>query len=724
MRIRSAAVLGAGTMGAQIAAHLANAGVPSLLLDVTLDAARHGLDAARQLSPDPFFTPDAARLLRTGSVHDDLDAIGGADWVIEAVVEDLDVKRALLARVDATRRPGTIVSSNTSALSIAALAEGRSDDFRRCWLGAHFFNPPRYLHLLELIPCPDTSAAIVDALAAFADRRLGKGVVVARDTPGFIGNRVALYELARTLALAARSDYTLEEVDAITGAVLGRPKSATFRTLDIAGLDVVARVAAALRARLPGAEGEAFALPSFVERMIERGLYGEKRGGGFYRRQRDRDGATRILTLDLDTLDYRPRREPALPELAEAMREPDPGRRTAALVAGEGRAGAFLRETLVPLVNYAATVAADAAHSPDDVDRALRWGFGWALGPFELASALHLPSAKRADPLPPPGPGLEILRAARDRGAVVRTTPAASLVDLGEGVLAVEFHSKMNTVGLDTIAILEAGVETAERDFEALVVGSERALFSAGADLTLVVGAVEAGRWDEIARFIGAFQDATMRLGLTLGGGCEIMLHADRVQAAAESYIGQVETAIGLIPGASGTKEMTARAAEAAGTGDLLPHVQRAFETMALGRTSTSAAGARALGFLRDADGITMNRDRLLADARALALSRAGSGFSQRRERTAIRVGGDDVRAPLLLGVHLARRAGRISEHDARIGRALATVMAGGELPHATTISERHLLDLEREAFLSLLGEPKTLDRIRHTLRTGKPLRN
>jgi 3-hydroxyacyl-CoA dehydrogenase len=726
VEIGSAAVLGAGTMGAQIAAHLANAGVPVLLLDLTPEAAARGLDAARRLTPDPFFTPETVHLVRTGGFDRDLDALAGCDWVIEAVVEQLAPKRALLARADAARRTGTIVSSNTSALSIAALAEGRSADFRRCWLGTHFFNPPRYLHLLEVVPGPDTSPGIMDAVAGFADQRLGKGVVLAKDTPGFIGNRIALREMAATLRLVASGAWTIEEVDAITGPVLGRPKSATCRTLDVAGLDVVAHVTADLRARLPESERDAFALPPLVDRMIERGLLGEKTGGGFYRRARRDDGTSEILTLDPATLDYRPRREPALPDLAAVAREPDPGRRIAMLLAADGRVRAFLHETLVPLIDYAAAVAPDVAHSPDDVDRALRWGFGWERGPFELAAATRITA----------GPGLEILRAARERSAIVRRTEAASLVDLSEGVLAVEFHSKMNTVSPDTLAMLEAGVDEAERNFEALVVGSEAPNFSAGADLALVVRAMEAGRWDELEGFIRGFQNATMRLrtaavpvvvapqGLTLGGGCEIALHGDRVQASAETYIGLVETAIGLIPGAGGTKEMTARAAEAAGDGDLLPGVQRAFETVAFGRRSTSGSGARALGYLRDVDGITMNRDRLLADARAVALARARGGHVQLRERTAIRVGGDQVRAPLLRGVDEARRAGRISDHDALVSGALASVMSGGASPRAATVSEQSLLDLEREAFLRLLGEPKTLDRIRHTLKTGRPLRN
>jgi 3-hydroxyacyl-CoA dehydrogenase len=763
--IRSVAVLGAGVMGAQIAAHFANAGVPVLLLDITPDAAAKGLQRARALKPDPVFTPDTWKLITTGGFDESLARIRDADWVLEAVVEQLAIKRQLLERVDHARRPGSIVSSNTSAISIAALAEGRSDDFRRHWLGTHFFNPPRYLRLLEVIPTAETLPEVVDTVVAFSDRHLGKGVVVARDSPGFIGNHIALFGMSRILEQVASGAYTIEEADAITGPALGRPKSATFRTLDLAGLDIVAHVMDDLHSRLTD-HREAFVLPAFTREMLARGWTGEKSGQGFYKRVRQADGSSEILTLDPATLEYRAAQTPKLPSLEAASAGATPAEAIRALFTGRDRVGAFLRATLAPALVYAARVAPDVAHSRDDVDRVLRWGFGWELGPFELIDAIgvdavvqaareHSPellapgapgveplltagTTLRDRPLAPAGPGLEILRSARDASRVVRKNAGASLVDLGDGVLCVEFHSKMNAIGADTIQMLQAGVREASKNFAALVVGNEGANFSAGANLMLVLLEAQEQNWDEIDAMVRAFQQATLSLryadvpvvvalaGLTLGGGCEIALHADRVQAAAETYTGLVEVGVGLIPAGGGTKEMTLRAADgrSAGTTDLLPTVQAAFETIGFGKVSTSGPDARRLGYLRTTDGITMNRDRLIADAKARALQRVADGYQPPVPRTDIPVGGDAVLAALKLGVHLAWRSGRISDHDALIGRKLATIMAGGHLPHPTTVSQQQLLDLEREAFMSLVAEPKTQARMRHTLKTGKPLRN
>ena len=764
--MRSVAVLGAGTMGAQIAAHCANAGVPALLLDITAEAATQGLERARRLKPDPFFTADTWKLVATGSFDADLGRIRESDWIIEAVVEQLDIKRGLLEKVDAARRAGSIVSSNTSGIPIAALAQGRSDDFRQHWLGTHFFNPPRYLHLLEVIPTPETRREVVETISHFADHRLGKGVVMAKDSPNFIGNHIGLYGFMRILARVAAGEYTIEEVDAMTGPALGRPKSATFRTMDIAGLDVLGHVVGNLRARLGDAPGsDVWSLPPFVARMLERGMTGEKAGQGFYRREKQSDGESQILTLDPATLTYRPRQQPRLPSIDATASLGDTRERVRTLFAGTDKVGRFLRETLAPTLVYTAEVAPSIAHSPDDVDRVMRWGFGWDLGPFELIDAigiqavvdavrdtspeLHIPplldeplrsgrQSVRTGDLPPSAPDLQILRSAKDRSRVVRSNAGASLVDLGDGVLAVEFHSKMNAIGADSIQMLHAGAREASRHFAALVVGNEAPNFSAGANLMLLLLEAQDENWEEIDAMVRLFQQATMALryadvpvivapaGLTLGGGCEITLHGDRVQAAAETYMGLVEVGVGLIPAAGGTKEMAARAAEtmAPGASDYLPPIQRAFETVAFARVSSSGPDALRLGYLRPTDAFTMNRERLLADAKARALQRVKEGYQPPPPRTAIPVGGDAVLAPLKLGIHLAWRAGRISDHDALVGRKLATVMAGGTLPHPTTVTEQELLDLEREAFLSLIGERKTLDRIQHTLKTGKPLRN
>jgi len=720
--VREVAVLGAGTMGAQIAAHFANAGIPALLLDITRDVAREGLDRARALRPDPFFTPTTHTLIKTGSFDEDLGGIAKCDWILEAVVERLDIKQALLAKIESHRRADAIVGSNTSGIPIAALAEGRSAGFKRHFLGTHFFNPPRYLHLLEIIPTAETDPAVVDAVLAFADRRLGKGVVVAKDTPNFIANHIGLFGVMQIFRALATGEYTIEEIDAITGPAIGRPKSATFRTMDIAGIDVLAHVARNLGERLGSADDRRhFDLPPLVEDLVRRGWVGAKSGQGFYKKTADGE----ILTLDPASMEYRSRQPARLPSLDAAKSIENIGERIRTLVNGDDKVGRFLKATLVPTLEYAERVAPQIAHDPADVDDAMRWGFGWELGPF--ATMRSLGNAQQ--------PGALGVLAAPSKN-IVKKNPRASLVDIGDGVLAVEFHSKMNAIGGDTIQMLQAGVKEAAANFAALVVANDAVNFSAGANLMLLLLEAQEGNWDEVDMMIRAFQGATMALkhadvpvvvapaGLALGGGCEIALHADRVQAAAETYIGLVEVGVGLIPAGGGTKEMLARAMESAPpTADPLRPVQGVFETIAFAKVSTSGPDARRLGYLRDADSISMNRDRLQQDAKAVALARVPE-YVRPLPRCAIRVGGSNLLAALKLGVHLAWRAGRISDHDAIVGRKLAWILAGGDAPHATTLTEQQLLDLEREAFLSLCGERKTQERIAHTLKTGKPLRN
>ncbi len=757
---RRVGVLGAGTMGAQIAAHFANAGISVLLLDVTIDAARAGLTRARALKPDPFFSADTASLITTGSFDSDLQKLSDVDWVVEAVVEDLEAKRALLARVDEVRRADAVVSSNTSGIPIRSIADGRSAPFRRHWLGTHFFNPPRYLPLVEVIPTADTDRAVVGEVSRFLDVRLGKGVVVAKDTPNFIANRIGLYGVIQVLRTLENGRFTIEEIDAITGPALGRPKSATFRTMDIAGLDVLGHVVRNLKTQLPEREASEFTLPPIVDELIARGSIGEKRGEGFYKRQKGPEGSE-ILTLDPRTMSYRARQAARLAPLDAAKPIDNVGQRTKALFLGNDAVGEFLRATLGPLLLYAARVAFDVAYSLDDVDRAMRWGFGWEIGPFEIWDAIGvrevLEAVHAVEPpplattllscgqnrfrdgaLPPAGPGLQILKSAKARTAVVKANAGASLVDLGDGVLALEFHSKMNTVGGDTLEMIHAGVREVEANFTALVVGNDAPNFSAGANLMLLLLEAQDGNFEDIDLMIRTFQSATQALrhaafpvvvcpaGLTLGGGCEIVLHGDRVQAAAETYMGLVEIGVGLIPAAGGTKEMLARAVDHLPDPrvNLMPFVQRVFETIGFAKVSMSGPNAKELGLLRDVDAVTMNRDRQIADAKAIALERAREGYQPRTPRTAIPVGGESLQAALKLGVHLAWRAGRISDYDAHLGRTLAWVLAGGSLPHQTTVSEQYLLELEREAFLKLCGERKTLERIQHTLKTGKPLRN
>jgi 3-hydroxyacyl-CoA dehydrogenase len=732
--IHHVTVLGAGVMGSQIAAHLANAGVPVLLLDVSPEAARDGLGKARKLKPDPFFTPDTHELVTTDGFDAGMGRLGSSDWIVEAIVERLDLKRQLLARIEACRRPDAIVSTNTSGIPVSSIAEGRSDQFRKRFLGTHFFNPPRYLRLLELIPTPDTDPEVVDTIATFADRRLGKGVVIAKDTPNFIANHIGLYGVARVFE-ALEAGFTIEEIDAITGPALGRPKSATFRTMDIAGIDVLGHVAKNL-ASAPQSDAlpdpSAFRLPAFVEQLIARGQIGDKAGRGFYqkvRKSEDRiqntEEKTEILTLDPATLEYRPKKSARLPALDAAKNIADPAQRIRVLYEGKDRVGDFLRRTLGPTLEYVARVAPHIAHSDDDIDRAMRWGFGWELGPFETMRALGLRAAD-SSARPASSDARQAFKATR----ILKKNAGASLRDLGEGVLCVEFHSKMNAIGGDTMEMLHAGVKEASKNFAALVVGNDAPNFSAGANLMLLLLEAQEGNWDEIDLMVRAFQKTTMALkyadvpvvvcpaGLTLGGGCEIALHGARVQAAAESYIGLVEVGVGLIPAGGGTKEMLARAAS---TDEA---VQGVFETIGFAKVSTSGPDAKRYGYLRDADGITMNRDRLIGDAKSLALSLAAPGYQPPQPREAIPVGGEGMLAILKLGVHLAWRAGRISDHDKLIGGKLAWILAGGDLPRPGTLSEQQLLDLEREAFLSLCGERKTQERIAHTLKTGKPLRN
>jgi 3-hydroxyacyl-CoA dehydrogenase len=765
--INSVTVLGAGTMGAQIALHCANAGIPALLLDLTADVAQQGLDKARKLKPDPQFTPDAYKLVTTGGFDTHLDLIAKTDWIMEAVVERLDIKQQLLAKVDEKRRPGSIVSSNTSGIPIAAIAQGRSDDFRKHWLGTHFFNPPRYLRLLEIIPTADTDPAVVAAMVKFGDHVLGKGVVIAKDTPNFIANHVGLYGVARTLDALATGKYTIEEIDAITGPALGRPGSATFRTMDIAGIDVLAHVLRNLSEHLTtDADRRAFAVAPLVDALIKKGALGEKTGKGFYERRKSAAGETEIWTLDPATMEYRQKQSARIGSIEAGKSIDDLAERVRMLFNSKDKAGEFLRATLAPTLVYTARVTPAIAHSIDDVDRAMRWGFGWDLGPFELFDAIGVKdvlaaaqgthsmeggvppliaamlegglTSFREGVVKPAAADLQILRTAKEHNRVIKKNGGASLVDLGDGVIAVEFHSKMNAIGGDTIQMLQAGVKEAAKSGQALVIGNDAPNFSAGANLMLVLLEAQERNWDEIDLMIRAFQQATMSLryspvpvvaataGLSLGGGTEIPLHCDRVQAAAETYMGLVEVGVGLIPGGGGTKEMLARAMAQLPTpqSDPLPYVSKAFETVALAKVSASGPDALRLGYLSPTDSFTMNRERLMADAKAKALDRVREGYHVPAPRMAMPVGGESVTAALNLGVHLMWRAGRASDHDKLIGQKLAHIFGGGNVPHATTVSEQYLLDLEREAFMSLLGQRKTLDRIQHTLKTGKPLRN
>jgi len=789
IHVKKAAVLGAGTMGAQIAAHLANAGIPALLLDIVPQdkaqdrhaLARAGLEAAKKAKPAAFFTADRASLVTIGNLEDDLPRLKDCDLIVEAVVENLSIKRSLYEKVEQHRRAGSVVASNTSGIPLAQLAAGRSDDFRAHFLGMHFFNPPRYMHLVEIIRTEWTKPEVSCSMFGFLDERLGKGVVVAKDRPNFIANRIGTYGALVTMQTMLAGGYSIEEVDKITGPATGRPKTATFRTFDLVGLDVFAHVVKNLHENLPDdPEREIFVMPDFVARMIERGLLGNKTKAGFYQRRQPEGEKREIWTLDTATLDYRAGQKVKLPSLDMAKNLEDTGERLKVLTWAKDRVGDFVWQTLSRTLCYTANRIPEIADTIVEVDRAMRWGFNWELGPFEVWDAIgveksvaKLNEAGRAvpanvekllangaktfykqengqrfyfdfaageyRPLVDP-PGTIILKSLKDRTGVIKKNSGASMIDLGDGVAGVEFHSKMNSIGGDTLEMLRWAIAETEKNFVGLVVGNQGVNFSVGANLMLMLMEAQDENWEELEMIGRYFQQSVMSLRysakpvvvapfqMVFGGGCEMVLHADRVRAAAETYIGLVEVGVGIIPAGCGTKEMLLRAMDSIPTGmndaDPFPFVKRAFETIALAKVATSAAEARDFGFLRDEDSISMNGDRLILDAKKQVLSLAAAGYVQPQPRTDILALGNSALATLKLGVHLMKRAGYISDHDALIGEKLARILTGGDLNHPTRVSEQYLLDLEREAFLSLIGTRKSQDRIAHMLKTGKPLRN
>jgi 3-hydroxyacyl-CoA dehydrogenase len=802
MRIEKAAVLGAGTMGAQIAAHLANASVPTLLLDIppreltpeeqkkglTLESkdarnriARGGFEAAKKAKPAAFFTPDAASLVRVGNFDDDLGLLKDCDLIIEAVVENLDIKRQLYERVEQHRRPGSIVASNTSGIPIAQLAEGRSEDFKAHFLGVHFFNPPRYLHLVELIRTEWTKPEVSCFMFGFLDQRLGKGVVPAKDRPNFIANRIGTFGALHTIKAMLDDGYSIEEVDRLTGPAVGRPKTATFRTFDLVGLDVFSHVIRNLYEALPeDEEREMFVAPGFLTKMVAAGILGNKTKGGFYKRQKGDGEKPEIWTLETATLEYRPAQKVKIPALDMAKNIEDTPERIKALVWGKDRAGNFLWKTLSRTLRYSAARIPEIADTVVEVDRAMRWGFGWEFGPFEVWDAIGVEKSvarmkeegqsvpenvqgmldagagsfyRKKDgqqfyfdfaseqyvPLSDPA-GTIILKSLKDRSGVIKKNSGASLIDLGDGVACLEFHSKMNAIGGDTLQMVKHALGEVEKNFVGLVVGNQGQNFCVGANLMLMLMEAQEENWEELDMMVRVFQNATMSLryspkpvvvapfAMVFGGGCEMVLHADRVRAAAETYIGLVEVGVGIIPAGGGTKEMLVRALDAIPKGaddaDPFPFIKRAFETIALAKVATSAEEARQYGFLAADDAVSMNSDRLIADAKSEVLALAATGYVQPQQRTDIQALGLPSLATLKLGIHQMKRGGYISDHDALIGEKLARILTGGDLNHSTLVSEQYVLDLEREAFLSLVGERKTQERIGHMLKTGKPLRN
>src|ERR1700689_1421025 len=805
-RIQKAAVLGAGTMGARIAAHFANAGIPCYLLDIvppelnadekrkglTLDkpAVRNrivlaGLDAAKKSRPAAFFTPETARLVTPGNFDDNLGWGAEVNWIIEAVAENLEIKRKLLERVDAVRKPGTIVTSNTPGLPIRLIAEGRSEDFQQHWAGTHFFNPPRYMKLVELIPGPKTLPGVRQSLDEICDVRLGKGVVLAKDTPNFIANRIGTFSMLNAIRLMQALEMTIEEADVCTGLAVGWPRSATFRTADIVGVVVLVHVIRNIYDSIPDDESrEMFRVPPLIEEMMKLGWIGEKTGGGFYKRGKGPGGESEILTLDSQKMEYRPQQKARFGSIEAGKAVEDISERLRLLVApalegkGGDKANRFLWSGLSEMCLYAARRAPEIAHSVVDVDHAMQWGFAWEMGPFEIWDAVGVePMAKAleregkslaplvARVLASPGKsfyrsdkgqtnyfdfasgalapvrepaGVLILKLLKDRTTVVERNSGASLIDIGDGVLCCEFHTKMNAIGGDIFAMLQSGVARLETEFEAMVIGNQAPNFSAGANLMLLLMTAQEGEWDDIHLAVRQFQRVNMAIkyaprpvvsapqGMALGGGCEINLQPSRIHATAEAYIGLVEVGVGLIPGGGGTKEMLIRANEHATSGDSLDltHALRPiFENIATAKVSTSAEEARSLGYLRPSDLISMNRDRQIADAKQTALAMVRAGYHPPAPAE-IKVLGEEFLALAKLAVHMMIRGEYATEYDGVVARKLAYILAGGGITAGQIVPEQYILDLEREAFVSLCGERKTQERIAHTLKTGKPLRN
>lgn len=776
LSLRRVAVLGAGNMGCRIAAHFANAGIASLLLDLPNSRggprnllAERGIENALKQKPPGVFVESAASLIETGNFEDDMARIRDCGWVIEAVTESLEIKRALWEIVDAHRNPNAILSTNTSGIPLARITAGFSPEFRRQFLGTHFFNPPRYMHLLELIPTPETAPEIVGFVSEFADRRLGKGVVPCKDTPNFIANRLGSFFGATVAKLTVEGDYSIEEADALTGPLIGLPRSASFRLLDVVGLDVWAFVARNLYELVPEDKWrERFVPPPFLDQMISRGWLGEKSGQGFYRRVGK--GEDRVIeALDWRTLEYHPAAKASFPSVEVARNIEALPERLRHLLSANDRASGFLWPLFRDYCLYAAERIPEISDRIVEVDRAMRWGYGHTYGPFELWDALGFrETAARMEQdrceLPPLArqmlsanadsfyraadqgghpvteyfdlgrsgyaaveerPGILVLSDLKRARGVVARNAGASLIDLGDGVLCLEFHSKMNTLGEDAIRMIHAGIGETERNFQAMVVGNQGTDFSAGANLALILMAAQEGDWDELEEGVRRFQQANMALkcapapvvvapfGRTLGGGAEIAMHATRVQASAELYMGLVETGVGLIPAGGGCKELLLRSGDP----------KHAFETIGYAKVSGSAAEAARLKMLDPRDRVSMNPERLLADAKDLALQLV-PGYTPQTPRNDIPVGGEPTYALLRVGAWLARQGEFISDHDLLIAEKLAHVLSGGRLSGPSQVTEQYLLDLEREAFLSLCGHPKTQQRMAHMLKTGKPLRN
>ncbi|WP_405252665.1 3-hydroxyacyl-CoA dehydrogenase/enoyl-CoA hydratase family protein [Dokdonia sp. Asnod3-C12] len=798
-RIKKVAVIGSGIMGSGIACHFANIGVDVLLLDIvprelnakeqakglTLEdkvvrnrMVNDALTTALKSKPSPIYNQSFASRITTGNLEDDIAKVKDVDWIIEVVVERLDIKKQVFENLEKHRTPGTLITSNTSGIPIQFMSEGRSEDFQKHFCGTHFFNPARYLKLFEIIPGPKTDQSVLDFLNNYGEQFLGKTSVVAKDTPAFIGNRIGIFSIMSLFHTVKEMGMTVEEVDKLTGPVIGRPKSATFRTVDVVGLDTLVHVANGIAENCPKDERkELFALPGFISTMMENKWLGSKTGQGFYKKNVDATGQKEILTLDLDTMDYRSAKRAKFTTLELTKTIDNVYDRFKVLVGGKDKAGEFYRKSFAHLFAYVQNRIPEITDELYKIDDAMKAGFGWEHGPFQIWDAVgvekgielmkaeglevaswvtdmtaagietfysvkdgatHVYSASAKAHVKKPGQDSFIILDNIRKQTEVFSNSGVSVQDLGDGILNVEFRSKMNSIGGDVLAGLNKAIDMAETNYDGLVIGNQGTNFSVGANIGMIFMYAVEQEYDELNAAIKYFQDTCMRLrysaiptvvaphGMTLGGGCEMTLHADRVVAAAESYIGLVEFGVGVIPGGGGSKEMALRASDKFDKGDVQLNVlQEHFLTIGMAKVSTSAHEAYDLNILKHGkDIVVVNRDRQIATAKAVARQMADQGYTQPVKRNDVLVLGKQALGMFLVGTDSMEASHYISEHDKKIANKLAYVMAGGDLSEPTRVSEQYLLDLEREAFLSLATERKSLERIQHMLQKGKPLRN
>lgn len=795
--INKIAVLGSGVMGSRIACHFAGIGVQVLLLDIApkelndAEKARKlsvdspavknrivndALQAALKSNPSPVFTKDVVKRIQTGNFTDDMKRIADSDWIIEVVVENLDIKHTVFEQVEKHRRPGTLITSNTSGIPIHLMTDGRSDDFKKHFCGTHFFNPPRYMRLLEIIPTPHTDPEIIDFLMHYGDLYLGKTTVLCKDTPAFIANRIGVFSLMAVFHIMQEMGLNIDEIDALTGPVIGRPKSATFRIADIVGIDTLVKVARGVADNCPDNEArKIFDIPLFLQKVVENNWLGDKTGQGFYKKTKG-GGGKEILTLNLQTMEYGPKQRPKFASIEAAKPVEDLKQRIRMLAAANDKAGQFYQQFHAWLFSYISHRIPEIADDIYKVDDALKAGFGWEIGPFESWDLLGVEAAVKTLE----DKGLSVAAWVKDMlgkgiksfykvengkkyyydvaGQAYKLVPGAdtfiildnlsnnivwknsacNLYDLGDGVVALDWKTKMNSIGGEVLEGVNKSIERAEKDFRGLVIGNEGANFSAGANVGMIFMLAAEQEYDELDMAVRLFQKTTMRIrysaipvvlaphALTLGGSCEMCLHADKVQAAAETYIGLVEVGVGLIPGGGGSKEMALRASDEFKEGRIEEEpLKDRFMALATAKVATAAHEAYDMGILRAGkDEITMNLNRLIADAKRSVLDLASEGYTRPVERKDIKVLGRTALGMLQSGIYSMQFGSYISEHDAKIANKLAYVMCGGDLSETSLVSEQYLLDLEREAFLSLCGERKTLERLQSVLKTGKPLRN